>query len=144
MAFRNYLVGTIFAVLLIWGPIDHTWPAWLAIRIGYLILIPLVVGLLLGWVWNHWPPSEKLEDILKRILSSVVAVALLLIAIYYATSDSHLDNTQWIRTRDGMEAVGDDVVVPGPDWGMAFIFFFLASLIFWYMVVKKNSKRSNN
>ena len=35
MTFRNYLAGTIFIVLLVWGPIDHSWPVWLAIRIGY-------------------------------------------------------------------------------------------------------------
>src|SRR5688500_10947168 len=117
MNLRNYLEGTIFALLLIWGPLAHSWPAWLAIRIGYLILVPLACWFILGWIWNYFQPSSKLEITLERILSGVIFIGLLTLAVLEATSKTHIGNTQWVRTRDGMEAVGDDVVVQGPSWG---------------------------
>jgi hypothetical protein len=94
MTFRNYLAGTIFVILLIWGPIDHSWPVWLAIRIGYLILIPFLVWLLLGWVWNYWQPTAKIEITLERILSGLICIALFTLAILEATSKTQIGNTQ--------------------------------------------------
>ncbi|MBK8585561.1 MAG: phage holin family protein [Bacteroidetes bacterium] len=103
MNFREYLFGIIFLILLIWGPIDHSWPAWLAVRIGYLIFIPLAIWLLLGWAWNYWQPSNKLETTLERILSGAICMALFTFAGIEATSKNHIGNTQWIQTRDGLE-----------------------------------------
>jgi succinate dehydrogenase hydrophobic anchor subunit len=144
MTFRNYLAGTIFAVLLIWGPIDHSWPAWLAIRIGYVILLPLVVWLLLGWVWNHWQPNNKLEIILERILSGIICITLFVLAALEVTSKIHIGNTQWIQTRDGMEAVGDDIVLQGPDCGNAFVLAGIAILVLWFGVLRKGVKTSGS
>lgn len=137
MNFRNYLAGTILVVLLIWGPIDHSWPAWLAIRIGYLILIPLTVWFLLGLVWNHWQPNNKVEVTLERMLSGLICIFLFALAILEATSKTHIGNTQWIQTRDGMEAVGDDVVRQGPNWGNVFVIMVIAILFLWFGVLKK-------
>ena len=61
MGCRNYLVGVLVFVLLIWGPIDHSWPAWLAIRTGYLIAIPLATWFLLAWIWRVWQPDAASE-----------------------------------------------------------------------------------
>lgn len=144
MTFRNYLAGTIFVILLILGPIDHSWPVWLAIRIGYLILIPLLVWLLLGWLWNFWQPSDKVEITLSRILSGLICIALFTLAILEATSKTHIGNTQWIRTRDGMEAVGEDIVLSGPDYGTVFIIIVIALLVLWFGVLKKGAKSSGS
>jgi hypothetical protein len=144
MAFRKYLVGTIFAVLLIWGPIDHSWPLWLAIRIGYLILVPLAVWLSLGWIWYHWQPNNKLENTLERILSGIICIALFTLATLEAISETHVGNTQQIQTRDGMEDVGEDILLQGPDWGNVFILVIIAILLLWLGVLKKGAKTSES
>lgn len=144
MFFRNYLAGTIFAILLIWGPIDHSWPAWLAIRIGYLIIVPLVIWLLLGWVWNLWDPNNKLEITLERMLSGIICIVLLVLATLEAISKIHIGNDQWIRTRDGMEAVGEDIVLQGPDWRAVIVLVIIALLVLWFGVLKKGGKTSDS
>lgn len=144
MTFRNYLTGIILVVLLIWGPIEHSWSAWLAIRIGYLIFIPLIIWLLLALVWNHWQPNNKLESTLVRILSAIISIALFVLAVLEAISVTHLGNTQLIRTRDGMEAVGDDIVLQGPDWGQVFVLGAIAVIFLWVGVLKKSSKASDS
>lgn len=144
MTFRNYITGTIFIIILIWGPIDHSWNNWLLIRTSYLILIPLVVWLLLRWIWNHWQPTDKLETILNRILSATISVGLLILAILEATSTTHIDNTQTIRTRDGYEDVGDYIELPGPDYRNVFVIVIIAILFLWFGVLKYNSKSSNS
>ncbi len=144
MTFRNYITGTIFVILLIWGPIDHSWPLWLLVRTSYLILIPLIVWLILSWIWNHWQPSEKLEVTLNRILSGTISVGLFTLAILEATSTTHIGNTQTIRTRDGYEDVGDYIELPGPDYGNVFVIVIIAILVLWFGVLKKDSKTSNS
>ncbi len=143
MKFRNYFAGTILAVLLIWGPIDHSWPAWLAIRTGYLILVPLAIWFLFGWIWNYFQPSRKFEITLERILSGVIFIGLLTLAVLEATSKTHIGNTQWVTTRDGMEAVGDEVVVQGPSWGNVLIIVIIAALFLWFGVLRKGFKSSD-
>jgi hypothetical protein len=143
MVFRNYLAATIFIVLLIWGPINHSWPAWLAIRIGYLIFVPLTVWLLLGWIWNYWQPNNKTEITLERILSGLICLALFTLAFIESTSKRHIGNTKWIQTRDGTEAVGDDIVLSGPDWGNVFVIVIIALLVLWFGVLKKRTKASH-
>lgn len=143
MTFRNYITGTIFLALLIWGPIDDSWPSWLLIRISYLILIPLVVWLLFGWIWNRWQPDNNLETTLSRILSGVISAGLFILAIREAISSSHIGNTQTIRTRDGYEDIGDYIELPGPAYGNAFIILIVAMLVLWFGVLKRESKVSD-
>jgi hypothetical protein len=137
MFFRKYFVAIIFLTLLIWGPIDNTWPAWLVIRLGYLILIPLIFWFLLTWIWDRWEPNAQTEDILERTLSGMVCGVLIVMAILEIQAKTHLGNSQWIQTHDGMEAVGDDVIFKGPDYGNALIFFIFAICLFWFGVLKK-------
>lgn len=144
MSFRNYLTGTIYVILLIWGPIDHSWPYWLVIRIGYLHLIPLLVWLLLGWVWNRWQPSDKIENTLERTLSGLICITLFTLAILEATSKTHIGNTKTIRTRDGMEDVGDYIELPGPDYGQALMIAVIALLVLWFGVLKRRTKTSDS
>lgn len=111
MSFRNYLTGTIFVILLLWGPIDDSWSGSLMIRISYLILIPLIVWVLFGWIWSRLQPADKFEVSLNRILSAIISVGLFILAVIEATSATHLANTRTIRTRDGYEDVGDYIRV---------------------------------
>lgn len=144
MTFKNYITGTIFVILLIWEPIDHSWPVWLLIRTSYLILMPLILWLLLSWIWNHWQPTDKLESTLNRILSGTISIGLIILAILEATSTTHIGNTQTIRTRDGYEDVGDYIQLPGPDYGNVFVIVLIAILFLWFGVLKKGSKTSNS
>ena len=143
IGFINYLATTIFVALLIWGPIDHSRPAWFLIRIGYLIFIPLLVKAALNWVWKHWLPNKKAENALERVLSAIICLILFTIAIIMTTSKTHIGNTLWIRTREGMEAVGDDIILPGPDYGTIFFLILIALLFLWFGVFKKGSKSSD-
>jgi succinate dehydrogenase hydrophobic anchor subunit len=141
MTSRKYLVSVVFISLLIWGPMDHSWPSWLAIRISYLILIPVIVWFLLKWIWRIWKPSEELEDRLIRALASATSGVLLVLAILELMSDTHIGNTMWIQTRDGSEAVGDDIILRGPDWVAAIILFFLCAISFGYSISRREEKK---
>lgn len=140
MMFREYFVTVIFVSLLIWGPLDHSWRGWLMIRIAYLVVVPLLIWFLLRWIWIRWQPSLAVEKIINRILSGSVSGGLLVSAVLEAKSDMHPGNTKWIRTRDGMEAVGEDVILPGPDWGSVFVLVVLALCFLWFGVVKTSSR----
>ncbi len=93
MTSQKYLVGVVFIFLLIWGPIDHSWPAWLVIRISYLIVIPIIVWFLLKWIWRIWKPNTEAEDRLTRALVSATSGALFALAIIELTSDTDIGNT---------------------------------------------------
>lgn len=76
---RKYIVAFVAVVLLIWGPLDHSWPWWFAIRIGYLILVPLGVWHLLGWLWRDKQPElndAHMEAIKPMAIASVATIAL--------------------------------------------------------------------
>ena len=137
---RKYLLGVVVVVLLIWGPINHSWPAWLAIRICYLIVIPLAIWFLLAWIWRVWQPDTETEDRLLRSLAGATAGVLLIFAILEAMAETHVDNTQWVRTLDGMEAVGEDIVLPGPDWVVVIMLAAASVFSFWLSISKPKSK----
>jgi hypothetical protein len=139
MAFRSTFSGTLLAILLIWGPIDHSWPAWLVIRLAYLILLPLASWWILKWIWNYFQPTAKTEVLLERVLSGIICLILWTLAVLAATAKIHFENTQWIQTHEGMEAVGDDIIVKGPDLQGAFIIAAVALLFLWFGVIKKES-----
>jgi len=143
MAFRDYLALTVFIVLLVFGPINDSWPAWLVIRSGYLILVPYLIWLLTGWIWNYWQPSNQTEIMLQRLLSGAICVGLVILSGLEATSKTHIGNTKVIQTRDGIEAVGDDIVLPGPSWGNVFVIVLIAALVLWFGVLRKSKKTSD-
>ncbi len=138
--FRPYLVTVVFIALLIWGPIDHSLKGWLIIRIGYLIIIPFLIHFLLKWIWSKWDPTDKEEDVLQRILSGLICALLVFLAILEATSKKHIGNTKWIQTRDGMEAVGDDIVIKGPDKGNIAMLILFAILFLVIGVMRVRGK----
>lgn len=141
MSSRKYLVGVLVVVLLIWGPINHSWPAWLLIRTGYLIATPLAAWFLLGWIWRVWQPDAASENRIERALGAATGGVFLVIAVLDATADTHVDHTMWVRTRDGMEAVGDDIVIRGPDWGNVIMLIAAAGFAFWFSIAKRESKQ---
>lgn len=81
---RKYIVGVVAVALLLWGPLDHSWPAWWAIRTGYLILIPLATWHLLGWIFRTWQPDPQIEQKLKTFISAnkdaLLAIAVVVMA----------------------------------------------------------------
>jgi len=137
MGSRKYIVGMVAVALLIWGPLDRSWPAWLAIRTAYLILVPLAIWFLLGWIWKRWQPDPATERRLQRSLAGATAGVLLVFAVMEAMSDTHLGNTMWVSDgHGGKEAVGDDVVLPGPDWGNVLMLLGGSGFAFWLSISK--------
>jgi len=130
-ASQTHILTVVTIILLIWGPIDHSSPFGLVIRIGYLIIIPLVTWFLLGLIWRAWNPNGETEERLKRILNGITSGAFIVMAILSAYSDSHLGNTHVVRSLDGYEDVGDYILLPGPDWWMVIVYTVLAGIFFW-------------
>ena len=144
MSVRKYLVGVLAFVLLIWGPIDHSWPAWFLIRALYLIAVPTAAWFILSWIWKVWRPDTSTENRLTRTLAGVTAGALLVGAILAVQTKHHFVCTQEVRTPEGYECVGDYVLVPGSDWGQALILTVAAGLAFWYGVRADDSSTKGN
>lgn len=139
MFFRNCVSIIVFLLLLIWGPINHAWPAWLLIRILYLMLIPLIVWLLLNWIWGVWNPDDDLEDVLERALAACVGVALSIFTFLEATATVHVGSTQYVTTAEGTEAVGDDIILPGPDREIVLLLVLATIFVFLFGVLKIHS-----
>ena len=136
----KYLVGLIFVLLLIWGPINHTWTLWLLIRIGYLILIPLLMWFLLKLVWKFWNPNIELEDRIERALYSATSGVLIVLAIIEANAKTHIENTLSIQTRDGIEDVGDYITQQGVNWSAVIVLLIFAGIAFWFSISNRDSK----
>jgi hypothetical protein len=144
MSIRKYLVGVLAFVLLIWGPIDHSWPAWFLIRALYLIAVPTAAWFILSWIWKVWRPDQSIENRLTRTLAGATAGALFVGAILAAQTDHHFECTQVVRALDGYECVGDYVLVPGADWGQALILTLAAGFAFWYGVRADDSSTNGD
>lgn len=140
MTNRGYIVTVVTIILLLWGQIDHSWPFGLAIRLGYLIIIPLVTWFLLGLIWKVWSPDNEAEERLSRTLAGVTSGVFIVMAILAAYSDSHLGNTHVVRSEGGYEDVGDFIMLPGPDWGTVFLYTILACIAFWYSIRDSNKE----
>lgn len=137
---RKYLVGVIAFVLLIWGPIDHSWSAWLLVRTVYLIVIPVAAWFVLGWIWKGWRPDSATEDRLGRTLAGATAGALIFGATLAVQAGHHYECTQEARTADGYECVGEYRLVEGPDFGEAFMLTLGAGFAFWFGVRRKDQR----
>jgi hypothetical protein len=134
MGIRKFLVGALAFGLLVWGPIDHDWPAWFLVRVLYLVAVPAVAWFVLGWIWRAWRPDAVTEDRLSRTIAGTTAGVLLVGAVLAARTQHHFECTQEVRSRDGYECVGDYVLVPGPDLGQAFLLTLAAGFAFWFGV----------
>lgn len=126
MRARDVISVTFFIILLIYGPIYSDITGGLIIRLSYLIILPYGLWFLLGWLWNNVLfIDEEIDNIIERITYGLIGLFLIFQAVLTFTAKNHLDNTMWVRTRDGYDAVGDDIMVSGPDYRLSFILFGL-------------------
>lgn len=137
MKLRNLIAAITFGILLIWGPINHTMSGWLFIRIAYLIIIPIFVWWLFKWIWNYWQPTKEQEALAEKIAAGIICLGLWTLAVLEATSKTHIGNTRWVQTHEGMEAVGDDILLQGPDWSNVLLLVAISLGILWYGVIMK-------
>lgn len=137
MSSNYYFSILLFVFLLVWGPLFNSQPYSLIIRISYLILIPVSTNYLILWLWKRFDVSKDFDRFFKRILSIIIGSFLIICAIYYSTIKFHHGNTSVIMTREGLEEVGDDIVIPGVNYGAIFICIFFAYFFFRDAFVKK-------
>lgn len=130
---RNLLVIMLFVILLIWGPIA---PYGMVVRIGYLIILPALLWLGLGYVGSKWKADEMANNRLARGVAGIIAGALFVGAFLSFTAPYHTECTQSARTSDGTECVGDYVSVKGRDLSGTFILVGLGALATWYAISK--------
>ncbi len=128
MQSRNVISVTLFIVLLIYGPI-YGWTGGMVVRIAYLIVLPYGLWFLLDWIWGYFYIEDYIDNIIERITYSLIGLFLIIRVFIEITAKNHLVNTMWIQTRDGSEAVGDDILVPGPDYHASFAFFALGLIV---------------
>ena len=85
METRKYIVALVAVVLLLWGPGEPSWPWWIAIRLGYLIFVPLGIWFLLGWIWQDRQPQSapELNDARIEAIKPIAISAAATIAIWY-------------------------------------------------------------
>lgn len=125
---RNFLVGLVFALLLIFGPVE---PYGMLVRIVYLITIPVLVYFFLKSFGKKWAIDES------RAVVACIAGALLVGAYLSLTANYHTKCDQYVQTRDGQECVGDYVTVKGPDKSGAFMQLVFAGFAIWYAIKRK-------
>jgi hypothetical protein len=130
---RNFIVGLIAAILLVFGPIN---PPGLIVRIAYLIIIPVLVWFALRFWGSRSYLGSLTNDRITRALFGAVAGALLVGAYLAYTADYHEECDQRVQTRDGSECVGDYVPVKGGDPGSALMLVFLAAFAAWGALAK--------
>ncbi|MCF8241354.1 MAG: hypothetical protein K9J16_08195 [Melioribacteraceae bacterium] len=133
----KFIVTIMFLILLIWGPIFYSLEYWLIIRILYLVLIPTLSWFLLQWLWGIWKPSHRVEIKLERTLAFLTSLILFSLAIIEFMSDSHLGNTLWVRSIEGREAVGEDIILDGPNWATVIILLIGSGFSLWLGFVNK-------
>lgn len=119
MTFRDYLTGTVFFAILIFGPVGHESKYGMIIRFCQVILIPLIIWLFLGWIWMNNRISKKTETLLKRILSFAISLTFTVFVLTEVISPS-----PWY---DG---------IVRRNWGDVFLLMILAGF-FLYMALAK-------
>lgn len=128
---RNFLTVLFALLLLDWNlvPVEPLWA-----RLGYTVVLTLLVWFALLRTWRHWKPDAKAEDRTRRTIAGGIAGAAIVSAVLTLKATEHYECTQEVRTRDGTECVGDYVIVPGPDRGGAFIYGLIAVFAVWFGV----------
>ena len=137
MVFLQYFVTVLLVVLMLFGPIDHDSKYGMWIRIGYLVLLPVISWWILKWIWDRWMPEENQEDTAVRVLSISIGITLLIFVIMEFSRTSHLANTEYIRTQDGIEEVGNYVKVKGRNWTNIIMMAIFAFLFLWHGLFRK-------
>lgn len=125
---KKLIVAIFVIVLLIWGPIE---PYGLIVRTAYLLILPSALILILNYFGARWGGGKEENDRLNRAIIGIIAGAFFIGAYLSCTSAHHFKCTQEVRTKDGLECVGDYVPVKGPDISGAVILAALGSFAFW-------------
>lgn len=128
MRARDVISITLFIILIIYGPI-FDWSGALIFRIAYIIVLPYGLWILLGWLSRKFYISEVVDNIAKRTTYILIGIFLIYLGIHFFNAKTHYDNTRWVSTDDGAQAVGEDIVVQGPDYTMAVILFGLGIIV---------------
>ena len=143
--FRKYFAGALGVALGLWLPWSFppglSQPAFGYVRIACIVGIPLTVWFILGWIWRVREPDATTEERLERGLAAAIGGVLLVMAVRAQMADTHIGNTKWVNTRDGPEAVGDDVVMQGPDHKLFTVLILGAGVAFIFSLPKDHPWR---
>lgn len=131
---RGMLTSMAFFIALLFGPVN---PPELAVRIGYLIAIPVVVWFSLKFLGARWQLGEEDNKRVNCLLWGVLSGALLVGAYLQYSRGYYFECTQRILTRDGQECVGDYVPVEGADMVGTLMFLLAAAGAFWFGFVRQ-------
>lgn len=136
---RKLLVALLFAILLIWGPIE---PYGMIVRTAYLVVLPPLLWFGLGYFTKDLDIDKSTNDRLTRAIAGILAGAFFVGAYLSFTAPYHTACTQEVQTRDGTECVGDYVGVKGGDRAGAFMLILFGGIASWYAVAKHDEKES--
>jgi hypothetical protein len=132
---REYIVLLVFVALLLFGPVE---PYGLVIRLAYLAVIPSILWFGL-WYWGGRLDIDALtNERINRAITGSIAGVLLVGAYLTYTAGHHQECTQYARTSDGRECVGDYVTVAGGDPGMALMLLLFAGIAFWIAISRES------
>lgn len=118
----------IFFVLFIFGAY---WDYKLSpiLRIGYLLGIPLLIGMIIPWLLDRLDVTNKTMILLSRIMSISVGLFLVFSAIFLSQQTSHWDT---ILVDKGNQTFEEEVLVKGTNRGNVFICILFAIFFFMY------------
>ena len=142
MVFRNYFVGTLVAIFVLFGPPNSSWPYWL--NVGLTVSVPLIAWVVCWWIWENKKPTAKVENLLFQVLNGLISMFFLYQAFLTSKRSTHYGNTEYVHTHDGIEAIGDEIELTGPDWGDVLLKVFIALLFVWYGVYERRNKKHSD
>lgn len=139
MNFREYLVATIFFILLIFGPIDHSSKYGMAIRSLSIVLAPIISFIILNYIWKRTEPNEKIEILLSRVLSVLISIFLFIIAFRIATHKQNSKNIAVANTN-----VNNQIFIENLNYKNASLVVFFALIFLWLGVLKLKSNKEKH
>ena len=139
MNFREYLVATIFFILLIFGPIDHSSKYGIAIRTLYIVLTPIISFIILNYIWKRTEPNEKVEILLSRVLSVLISIFLFIIAFKIATHKQNIENLAAANTN-----VSNEIFIENLNYKTASLVVFFALIFLWLGIIKLKSNKKKH
>jgi hypothetical protein len=135
MVFRKYFTAFVLGIVFFAIP-DYSKLQSPIIRFSLLILAPLLSWFAVGFIWKYFSITNRTEIVLNKVLSGLISFAFLVLAILECFKTTHFENTETIRTSNGLEDVGDYISVPGPNVSFIILFLIFSFLFFWFGVVK--------
>ena len=139
MDFKNLTSGAI----LYYFAIIHEPIKWIPYAIDWIIgifIFPALSYVILKKIWEKWELSEKLDEAFSKILSGIITIHFIYELYIEINRKAHYANTEYVRTRDGYEAVGEWVSVKGPSLQNILIFSVLIIFFIWAGILRKHIK----